>query len=83
MSLKVIAMFNFKYENIIPYRQCFGSESGSALDPHSMGFWIRICIVNADPYPEVGKSTQKRRKIKSEDKKKIYKKLVFSMQSYF
>jgi hypothetical protein len=23
------------------YRQCFGFESGSALEPNSMGFWIR------------------------------------------
>jgi hypothetical protein len=44
-----------------------------------MGFWIRIRIAYADPDPEGGKSTQKRRKIKSEDKKK----LVFSTQSYF
>jgi hypothetical protein len=30
--------------------QCFGS--GSALDPHSMGSWIRIRIVNENPDPD-------------------------------
>jgi hypothetical protein len=35
-----------------------------------------------DPDPEREKSAQKRRKIRSEDQKKIWK-LVFSMQSYF
>jgi hypothetical protein len=28
--------------------QCF--ESGSALDPRSMGSWTRICTANADPH---------------------------------
>jgi hypothetical protein len=41
-------------------KQCFGS--GSALDPHSMGSWIRIRIANADPDPEGGKSGPKKKK---------------------
>jgi hypothetical protein len=40
----------------IAYQQCFGS----ALDPHSMGSWIRIA--NADPDPEEGKSAPKKKK---------------------
>jgi hypothetical protein len=38
----------------VPVQQCFGSgsKSGSALEPHSMGSWIRIHIANADPDPE-------------------------------
>jgi hypothetical protein len=52
--------------------QCFGagSKSGSALDPYSSGYWIRIRIANADPDPEGGKSAQKRRKL-SQNRKKI------------
>jgi hypothetical protein len=44
--------------------QCFGSESGSALDLYSMGFWIRIRIANTDPDsdPEGGKSAPKKEK---------------------
>jgi hypothetical protein len=38
-----------------------------------MGFWIRIRIANADPNPDPvrGKSALKRRKIRSEDQKKL------------
>jgi hypothetical protein len=36
-----------------------------------MNSWVRIHIANADPDPEGGKSAQKRRKIKSEDQRKI------------
>jgi hypothetical protein len=36
-----------------------------------MGSWMRIRIDNADPDPEAEQSAQKRRKIKSEDQKKI------------
>jgi hypothetical protein len=42
-----------------------------APDPHSLGSWIRIRIANADLDPEGGKSAKKRRKMKSEDLKKI------------
>jgi hypothetical protein len=52
-------------KNFVLFTSVFGS--GSALHPHSMGFWIRIRIANPDR--EGGKSTQKIRKIKSEDKK--------------
>jgi hypothetical protein len=43
--------------------QYFGSGSESALDPHSMGSWIRIQKEENQP--------RKRRKIKSEDQKKL------------
>jgi hypothetical protein len=43
-----------------PVNQCFGSESGSALNPHSIGSWIRIRIANADSNPEGEKLAQKR-----------------------
>jgi hypothetical protein len=36
-----------------------------------MGFWIRNCIVTADPDPEGGNQPPKRRKIKYEEKQKI------------
>jgi hypothetical protein len=41
-------------------RQCFGSESESALDPHSISSWIQ----------KGENKHKKRRKIKSEDQKK-------------
>jgi hypothetical protein len=58
---------------------CFGSrsESGSALDPHSMGSWIRIHTANAHPDPEERKSAKKRRNIESEDQQKFIKNSCF------
>jgi hypothetical protein len=62
-------------------RQCFGS--GSALDLHSMGSWIRIRIANTDPDPEERKSPKKDEKLFREKEKKIIKiTVVFSVQTY-
>jgi hypothetical protein len=51
--------------------QCFGSESGSTLDPHSMGFWIRIRIANADPDSEGGNQPKKVEKLSLNTRKKL------------
>jgi hypothetical protein len=52
---------------LIRIRIRIGSAFDGLLDPHLMGSWIRIRIVNADP--EGGNQPRKRRKIKSEDQK--------------
>jgi hypothetical protein len=43
---------NFPFWGLENQNQCFGAESGSALDSHLMGSWIRIRFANADPDPE-------------------------------
>jgi hypothetical protein len=54
---------------IICSKQCFGSgsESRSALNPHSMGSWIWIRIHKSEIYPkkeeELSVKTRKNRKI--------------------
>jgi hypothetical protein len=40
-ALSIIFAVKYDRKNFSP-SQCFGSRTGSALDPHSMAAWIRI-----------------------------------------